>query len=290
MALHNDILANLSGHSVGMYSTWFYYKPARLMLDAGEGVSVAMRNHVFGIETVLLTHGHYDHIGGLAGLIYTRAAARGDKEKPLTVYYPAGWRSIRSFVDFVNEAAGARDFDLRWEPVVLNRDIVLGEGKDRPVVRPFEVTHSTQGRCFGYKLIESRTRLRHDLAGKTEDEISQIAREKGSGAVRENYQQITLAYCGDSYPVEINAVRGAEVLMHEATFMNAGERRGNSHSTVEDAILVAMRASVKCLVIYHASSRYSAKEVEDAVRKKAQELGCEIPIGLYVGRKFLLNW
>jgi hypothetical protein len=48
VALYEDVLANLRGYSKAMYATWFQYKPARLLLDAGEGVSSYMENFVFG--------------------------------------------------------------------------------------------------------------------------------------------------------------------------------------------------------------------------------------------------
>ena len=63
MGLAQDILDNLTGYSKAMYSTWFYYKPARLLFDAGEGVASALGNFIFGIERIFISHGHHDHIG-----------------------------------------------------------------------------------------------------------------------------------------------------------------------------------------------------------------------------------
>ena len=96
MAVRNDIIENFRGFSMAMYSTWLWHRPSRSMFDAGEGISPSMRNHVFAIENVFLTHGHHDHLGGLAGLVLARGSARGDTEKPYVVYHPGGWGRIEA--------------------------------------------------------------------------------------------------------------------------------------------------------------------------------------------------
>ncbi|HON45254.1 MAG TPA: hypothetical protein PLR86_07940, partial [Planctomycetota bacterium] len=61
MSLHQEIIKNITGFSLAKYSTWFYYKPDHLLFDAGEGVSVMMRNMIYGIEYIFISHGHGDH-------------------------------------------------------------------------------------------------------------------------------------------------------------------------------------------------------------------------------------
>ena len=67
----------LSGYSKALYSTWIWYRPDRLLVDCGEGAATALGNHGFAIERILLTHGHIDHVGGLAPLLWARAGGMG---------------------------------------------------------------------------------------------------------------------------------------------------------------------------------------------------------------------
>lgn len=286
MALSDDILANLRGYSKAMYATWFHYKPARLLFDAGEGVSSFMENFIFGIESIFLSHGHYDHIGGLGGIIHSRASARGDKEKPLTIYYPRGDNMIEVLRQYVATMSSNVKFDLQWIGVEAGQELVIGTEKGRGLVRPFKVVHSPRAVNRGYALFERRKRLKPELAGKPEEEIAKLSREGGPSAVSEEYEQITLAYCGDCVPVDPHLVRGADVLMHEATFLNADDRATEVHSTVDEALDVAREADVKSLVLMHISTRYPKHQLESTIRKMAIERKFDRPLTMVMARHF----
>lgn len=59
--------------------------PLRLLIDAGEGVSTCLGARIFGIETVIITHEHLDHISGLLSFLGHRRSIKGAKEKPLEI-------------------------------------------------------------------------------------------------------------------------------------------------------------------------------------------------------------
>ncbi len=286
MALHDDILANLRGYSKAMYSTWFHYKPARLLLDAGEGVSSYMENFIFGIETVLLSHGHYDHIGGIGGMIHSRASARGDKEKPLRICYPRSDAMVELLRQYVSRIADNVKYELEWQPVEPGQELSLGPERERGLVCPFPVRHSMRTVSVGYRLFERRTRLRPELAGLDQQGIARLAKERGREAVTEEYAQTLLAYCGDSSPVDPDEVRGAEVLMHEGTFIDAADRAHEAHSTVAEALDVATAADVRLLVLMHISTRYPKRMIESMIRKVAREQRFDRPLVMIMGRHF----
>ena len=267
MSIFKDTIDNMRGYSMAMYSTWVYHKPTRCLFDAGEGVCLALRNYVFGIDKVFLSHGHYDHIGGLTGLLYTRASARGDKEKPLSVYYPKGCKQIERLKTFVSSDRGMK-YNLEWNEVEPGDSVDLGAKK---FVEVFKVNHS--GLSLGYRIVERRKRLKKELEGRSKIEIREIVLREGSDAVNEQYHRTVLAYCGDSAPVDASKVRDAEVLFHEATFVDVSDRRGETHSSVDEAVRVAVDAGVKSLVLMHLSSRYNRKDMEKAARKAIKHSG-----------------
>lgn len=273
MALKDDILGNLEGFSVAKYSTWMYYKPIRTLFDAGEGLSTHMRNFAFGAERVFLSHGHHDHIGGLPGLVLSRASARGDKEKPLTIYHPIGWDSIHQIKEYIRVVGGNLPFKLTWIPIDKKRKIIIGDDKSTLSVKVFP-THHGYRPTLGYAVVEKRDRLRSDLVGKSGSEIAEIAKREGRGAVKESYEHMTFAYSGDSSPINPDFVRGVEVLVHEATFVDPEdfECDRNGHSSVVQAIRVANDAEAKSLVLCHFSSRYSKSEAISCINNARKQI------------------
>ena len=328
MSIFTDTIGNLRGHSLAMYSTWLYHKPTRVLFDAGEGVATSMRNLIFGVEQVFLSHGHYDHIGGLAGLIFSRASCpnpefRGGNEnrQTLTVHYPKGCREVNALRRYVEGTISHIGDKLVWKELEPGDTVTVGNHR---TVEAFKVDHSS-GLCLGYKLVEKRVSLKVDqdvikrltsggvILGMVEKWVKDndyqgaldamdkadrnrflkrkgkelVVAEKKALGYEETHVRIMLAYCGDSAPVRAASVAGAELLLHEATFLDAEVRRGKAHSTVAEALDAADYAGVKSLVLIHVSGRYMRDEILNQVQKAARDVGWNKPLAVMVGNRIV---
>ena len=78
----------LRGFSRGMYANWLWHRPLQLLVDAGEGLQIALGSNVFSPSILAITHGHSDHVLGLPGLIAARRFGKGAVEMPLTIVFP----------------------------------------------------------------------------------------------------------------------------------------------------------------------------------------------------------
>jgi ribonuclease Z len=269
----------LEGYSKAIYSTWFYYAPDRILFDAGEGVASRMENRAFAIRRVCLSHGHLDHISGLPTLIHIRMAGMGEKTLPLDIYYPEGDRQVDGLRRHVERAMGRITFDLNWHEIGPGARIPLTADEDDPPrqherrLETFATQHSRGRLTLGYRVVEHRNRLKPEYVGKPQDEIRDLVQALGREAVTGQYDHRLLAYLGDCVPMDAAAFADSDILLHEATFINAEDREQHVHSTLDEAILAAKAANAGKLVLFHVSSRYPRKVIRAEVAKALQRNG-----------------
>ncbi|RYG69114.1 MBL fold metallo-hydrolase [bacterium] len=266
----------LSGYSKALYSSWLYYKPDRILVDCGEGAASTLGNNCFAIESILLTHGHIDHVSGLPGFLWARTSAMGANEKPLRIYFPRGdifFADMRAYIDAVNSKF---TFPLEWIPLEAGESFELQRGRS---VECFATQHSQGSASLGYKIIETRKRLRPEWANLGQAEIRQrIQSGETTEAMMEEYAGIKLAHGGDGLPLDPNLIAGSEILVHEATILDAANRKGQSHSTLGEALEVANAAQPGTLLLNHISGRYKRSEIETAIREGATQREIGFPI------------
>src|SRR6201993_1248885 len=74
--------------------------------------------------------------------------------------------------------------------------------------------------------------------------------------------QRSYAYCSDTnyYEEIIDHIKGADLVYHEATFLEAEIERAKKtfHSTAKQAATIATKANIKQLLLGHFSARYGS--------------------------------
>lgn len=242
-------------YSKGLYSSWIFYSPDRLLFDCGEGASSHLGNKSFAIQRVFLSHGHTDHIAGLLSLINIRNSAMGDTTKELTIYHPADNRQIVLLNRYLAQAQPRLRYELCWRALQPGDRLELFAGPMARSIVTFPTQHG-QDPSLGYNIVEERKRLKPQFQGKSQEELRALAKS-GKSQLSEVYEQKLFSYGGDSIPLDPAHVEGTEVLCHDATFLADEDRQEMKHATLREAVQVAHAAGVKReLLAFHISSRY----------------------------------
>jgi ribonuclease Z len=259
-------------YSKGLYSSWCYHKPTRTLFDCGEGFASYQGNYAYGVERVMISHGHGDHVLGLPSFIGCRNSARGDREKPLEVYYPWGDKLVESVREFVMKRNDNLHFDVRWHPIAPGHRVEI-------TPKIFITSHANKHQkgdrfTLGYRINEHRTRLLDEYQGKD------IRALLASGVKREDismsYDANIFAYALDAYYADGYLLKNAEMAVMDCTFIRKGDRDDNTHYTLDEAVDDAISCGVKRVIAAHFSPRYTYPEIKAVVEKVNTRCGNKV--------------
>ncbi len=250
----------------------------RFLIDCGEGTQRQILQSGIGfkhLSRILITHGHLDHILGLAGLLSTFMR----------------WETIDELEIYAGRAALERIRDLLYgvvlrgatPPMPLHlREINQGvffEGSDFQV-SAFPVMHrgaDSLGFLFEEKsrrpfLPEKADALgvppgpwRRDLvAGKAVHlpDGQVVDPEEVLGPWKKGTRLVHIGDVGETRDL-ISVSEGADALVIEATYLDeeAEMAKKYAHLTARRAAELAVKAGVKQLILTHISRRYREKDV-----------------------------
>jgi ribonuclease Z len=261
---------DLKGFSRGMYSNWLWHRPLQLLVDAGEGLQLALGTSVFSPSVLAITHGHSDHVLGLPGLIAARRFGKGANDKPLTIMFPDGSRGVQAARDLLGTAYAGVVFPLTWIAAAPGTTMPLGKGKHLEAIA---VRHTDHEPALGYRVVEARRRLKAEFASLPQAEIEAAARSGSRDTLLEDVPHILFVHSGDAMPIDPALAANADLLVHDATFLDEADRREPIHATTEEALDVARRANVKTLALYHLSIRYDRTTAMPALRAQLASSG-----------------
>jgi len=242
-----------------------------LLFDCGEGTQRQMMRYgiSFALNDVFITHFHGDHIIGVIGLF--RTLALQGRTEPMRMWGPRGaTRVLRGAAHFGVDRVG---FPVEITELAPGQRIA----RDGYSIIPFPAAHAGE-LSMGYALVEDDRKGRFDpdiarslgvpegpLWGRihrgeavTLDD-GRVIEPSALVGPRRSGRKVVLS--GDTRPAEatIEAARGADLLIHEATFAQEEAVRAaeTGHSTALEAARVAAAAGVRRLALTHFSARYS---------------------------------
>jgi ribonuclease Z len=250
----------------------------RFLIDCGEGTQRQILQSGIGfkrLNRILITHGHLDHILGLAGLLSTFTR----------------WETIEELEICAGSWALERIYDLIYGVVLRGaessirlhlREIQTGLIYDEQdfTVSAFPVYHRGPD-CFGFLFEEKNRRpflpemaealdippgpWRRDLVnGKatTLPDGRLIEPDQVLGPERQGTRLVHVGDAGRTADL-LEICRGVDTLVIEATYLEADAdmARRFAHLTARQAAELALRAGVGHLIITHLSRRYRERDV-----------------------------
>jgi len=243
------------------------------LIDCGEGTQ--MQIFKYGVKAdrlrhIFISHLHGDHVFGLIGLLTSWCLKK--RTETLHIYAPPG---VQELVDTTARICGIK-FPYSIEFVEVDAAVhqkIFENSKVEVWTIPLNHRAPTSGWLFREKqrppnILKSKIdeydihyrfipgiKAGDDFVLPNGDIIPNAELTSPADAPR------SYAFCSDTAPSDavVEAVRGVDLLYHEATFTedHTEEATISFHSTAAQAAGIARRAGVGHLLIGHLSGRYS---------------------------------
>lgn len=257
----------IDGVSIAGHESFYKLPGFRTLLEFGRAPE-----DVVGYSTVCVSHGHLDHMAGLAHFASRRRLARLPSAR---VFVPAETAPhVAQWVDAC-EKLEQIDYQIEVVPVLPGDRIPLRNDLELTVL-PGRHRVPTVGFLFS----EVRQKLLDELAGKDGREIAAL---RTSGAAVTRREEIPLlAYPGDCGEEIFDAcpeLFRARVLLLECSFLFPEDRdraREYAHIHLDDILARVDRFENEAVVLTHFSQRYSPEEIRQALRAIPEPLAGRI--------------
>jgi ribonuclease Z len=250
----------------------------RFLVDCGEGTQRQILKSGLGfkrLNRILITHGHLDHILGLAGLMST--FARWETIDELEIY---GGRSALERISDLLFGVVLRGAQPPMEIRLIEVQPGIFFKGDDFTITAFPVFHRGSD-SFGYLFQENPRRpflaeqaealnippgpWRRDLVNgqvTTLPDGRQLLPEQVLGPERPGTRFVIVGDTGRTDNL-VEHCRNADALVIEATYLEeeAEMARSFSHLTAQQAAQLANKAGVRNLILTHLSRRYRERDV-----------------------------
>lgn len=259
----------ITGTSIGGKKSSLVLPDYKVVLDIGVCTEEAAKH-----ATILVTHGHADH---LAGVIQHVALRDLHRLPPSVIVVPAAIAEHLELVLSTWQKMGGR-FDYTIVPLSPGEEHVLPTGV---IVRPFKTDHVVVSQ--GYALVRKVKKLKDEYRGKTGAEIRDLSL---SGIeVNQVTEVVEVAYTGDTRITAFDRevlIRTAKVLIHEATFVGAemtvAEAQRHGHTHLDEIAERAEHFANDEVVLCHFSTRHDGKGREAALEAVPEPLRSKVQL------------
>ncbi|MBP6833897.1 MAG: MBL fold metallo-hydrolase [Deltaproteobacteria bacterium] len=251
----------LRGISVGGVYTTLHVPELDVLLDAG----LPLRSFAT-VGRFFLSHGHLDHVSGLAGLLNIRGLVGG---KRATIYLPAEIEEPVRDLLRAHTALARAELDVELVP--------MRPGDERPLgnsvfVRAFQTHHPVPS--LGYQFVRRVSKLRPEHHGKAPEEIARL-RKQGARGLFEEHERLELAYATDTLSRVLDtepSLLESRVLVLECTFVDSTrsveDARRKFHLHLDELIELAPKFNNEALVLMHFGQGTSPERVREAVQSR----------------------
>lgn len=246
------------GYSIAGEETVVQIPELDVCFDVGRAPWFALTSNV-----ICLTHGHMDH---LAGLAYYLSQRQFQGMKPGIVLLPQGLAEAVDDMLKCWQKVERQETPYKLVPMIGGETYAVR--KDF-LIRAFETHHV--GESLGYSLVSVREKLKPEYVGKNGQELANMRKE----GVQIQYRiEVPLAaYMGDTFsgPVFENPdVKNANVLITECTFFDPTHRsraKIGKHLHVDHLIDLLPKLNNKQIILTHVSRRTSMRRAKSTLKK-----------------------